>query len=91
VVGGSREVNWTTVVVSVVALAVVLGLRFAAPAVRARSCSSSGPAGVWLFDLGARGVASSATCRAAADAQLPDLDLFQQNAAVIGIASLGCS
>jgi len=56
--GLAGEVNWATVVVSVVALAVILGLRFAAPAVPgALVLVVGGLLASWLFDLEARGVA----------------------------------
>src|SRR5215218_3168403 len=56
--GSLGELHWTTVLVGVLALAVILGLRFLAPAVPgALVLVAGGILGARLFDLGGHGVA----------------------------------
>ena len=87
---GLGEINWATLVVGVVALAVILALRFLAPAVPgALVLVVGGLLASALFDLGARGVTLVGEVpRGLPTPMLPDLAVFQQNLAVIGIASL---
>jgi anti-anti-sigma factor len=84
------DVHWTTVVVGVVALAVILGLRFVAPTVPgALVLVSGGLLASWLFDLGAHGVALVGTVpRGLPAPELPDASIVQDHYATIGIAAL---
>ncbi len=84
------DVHWTTVVVGAVALAVILGLRFVAPAVPgALVLVSGGLLASWLFDLGAHGVALVGTVpRGLPAPELPDASIVQDHYATIGIAAL---
>ena len=83
------DVHWTTVVVGAVALAVILGLRFVAPAVPgALVLVSGGLLASWLFDLGAHGVALVGTVpRGLPAPELPDASIVQDHYATIGIAA----
>ena len=56
--GTLDDISWTTLLVGLVALAVILGLRFAAPAIPgALVLVVGGLLASWLLDLGAHGVA----------------------------------
>jgi high affinity sulfate transporter 1 len=83
------DIHSTTLVVGLVALAVILGLRFAVPAIPgALVLVVGGLLSSWLFDLGAHGVALVGDVpRGLPVPQLPSLDLVRQNVAVIGIAA----
>jgi SulP family sulfate permease len=85
------DVHWTTVLVGVTALGVILALRFRAPAVPgALVLVAGGLVASWLFDLGAHGVALVGDVpRGLPSFQLPDRALIQQNYATIGIAAFG--
>jgi SulP family sulfate permease len=85
------EVSWTTVVVGSVALAAVLGLRFAAPRVPgALVLVVGGLLATWLFDLGAHGVALVGPVpRGLPAPQLPGIDVFRQYYATILAAATG--
>jgi len=86
---GLGDIHWTTLLVGVVALAVILALRFVAPAIPgALVLVVGGLLASALFDLGAHGVALVGDVpRGLPTPQLPDLDLVGDNLAVIGIAS----
>jgi len=88
--GSLDEIHWTTLLVGVVALAVILGLRFAAPAVPgALVLVVGGMLASYLFDLGGHGVALVGEVpRGLPAPQLPGFDLVRDNFAVIGIASV---
>ena len=83
--------DWTTVLVGVVALAVILGLRFLAPRVPgALVLVVGGLLATPLFDLGAHGVALVGDVpRGLPTPVLPDLDVFKDNAATIVAAATG--
>ena len=89
-VRGLGDINWATLLVGVVALAVILALRFLAPAIPgALVLVVGGLLASALFDLGAHGVALVGDVpRGLPAPMLPDLDVIQQNLSVIGIASL---
>ncbi len=84
------DVHWTTVVVGAVALAVILSLRFVAPAVPgALVLVSGGLLASWLFDLGAHGVALVGTVpRGLPAPEVPDASIVQDHYATIGIAAV---
>ena len=75
------DVHWTTVVVGAVALAVILSLRFVAPAVPgALVLVSGGLLASWLFDLGAHGVALVGPVpRGLPAPELPDASIVQDH------------
>ena len=83
------DVQWTTVVVGIVALAVILGLRFTAPAVPgALVLVAGGLIASNMFDLGAHGVALVGDVpRGLPAPQLPDLDILSGHLSEIAIAS----
>ena len=83
------DVHWTTMVVGVVALAVILGLRFVAPAVPgALVLVAGGILASYLFDLGANGVDLVGDVpRGLPTPQLPSVDLFRDQYATIGVAA----
>jgi high affinity sulfate transporter 1 len=92
------DIDWTTVLVGFVALAVILALRFTAPVVPgALVLVVGGLLASAIFDLGNRGVALVGDVPRGLPAfELPDLDVFQQNLSVIGIAAvalllIGCA
>ncbi len=89
-VRGLADIHWATLLVGVVALAVILALRFLAPAIPgALVLVVGGLLTSALFDLGARGVALVGEVpRGLPVPMLPDLDVFQQNLSVIGIAAV---
>jgi SulP family sulfate permease len=83
------DVSWATVLVGLVALAVILGLRFLAPAIPgALVLVVGGLLASGLFDLGAHGVALVGEVpRGLPAPALPDLDVIRENLVVIGVAS----
>ena len=87
---GLGDIHWTTVLVGIVSLAVILGLRFAAPKVPgALVLVVGGLFASHLFDLGAHGVALVGPVpRGLPAPQLPTVDLFTQHFAQIAIASV---
>ena len=89
-VRGLADIHWATLLVGVVALAVILALRFLAPAIPgALVLVVGGLLASALFDLGAHGVALVGEVpRGLPAPMLPDLDVFRQNLSVIGIAAL---
>ncbi len=89
-ISGLDEIHWTTLLVGATALAVILALRFLAPAVPgALVLVVGGLLASHLFDLGARGVALVGDVpRGLPRPALPDLDLFTQNASTIIIAAV---
>ena len=88
-VAGLDEIHWTTLAVGAGALAVILGLRFLAPAVPgALVLVVGGLLASYLFDLGAHGVALVGDVpRGLPAPALPDLDVFRQEYATIGVAA----
>ena len=84
-----NEVHWTTVAVGVVALGVILGVRFAAPAVPgALVLVAGGILAAHLFDLGSHGVALVGHVpRGLPGPQLPGYDVFREHYATIGVAA----
>jgi high affinity sulfate transporter 1 len=87
---GLGEIHWTTLVVGLVALGVILGLRFAVPAVPgALVLVVGGLVASGLFDLGAHGVALVGHVpRGLPSPALPHWDLVRSNLSTIGIASV---
>ncbi len=87
---GLADIHWVTLLVGVVALAVILALRFVAPAIPgALVLVVGGLLASAMFDLGAKGVALVGEVpRGLPAPMLPDLDVFQQNLSVIGIAAV---
>ena len=87
---GLGHIHWTTLVVGVVSLGVILGLRFAAPAVPgALVLVVGGLIASGLFDLGAHGVALVGHVpRGLPSPVLPDWDLVRTHLSTIGIASV---
>src|SRR3954452_6462468 len=88
---GLDQLHATTLLVGVAALAVVFGLRFAAPKVPgALVLVVGGLVASGLFDLGAHGVALVGDVPSGLPAPaLPDGDLFADHAATIGTAAFG--
>ena len=84
------DAHGTTVLVGVVALAVILGLRRVAPAVPgALVLVAGGLLASYLFDLGAHGVALVGDVPSGLPAPLlPDLDVVSEHYATIGIAAV---
>jgi high affinity sulfate transporter 1 len=84
------EIHWTTLVVGLVSLGVILGLRFAAPTVPgALVLVVGGLLASGLFDLGAHGVALVGHVpRGLPSPALPDWDLVRTHLSTIGIASV---
>jgi high affinity sulfate transporter 1 len=87
---GLGETHWTTVLVGLVSLGVILGLRFAAPAVPgALVLVVGGLVASGVFDLGANGVALVGHVpRGLPSPSLPDWNLVRTHLSTIGIASL---
>ena len=85
------EISWTTLVVGLLALALILGLRFYAPRVPgALVVVVAGLLATWLFDLGAHGVALVGPVpRGLPAPTLPGLDVFQQHYSTILVAAAG--
>ncbi len=88
-VGSLHDIQWTTVVVGVISLGVILGARFATPAVPgALVLVAGGILASYLFDLGAHGVALVGHVpRGLPTPQLPSVDLFREQYATIGVAA----
>jgi SulP family sulfate permease len=88
-IGSLDKTDGTTLLVGVVALAVILGLRRVAPAVPgALVLVVGGLLASSIFDLGAHGVALVGDVpRGLPTPQLPDADLFADHAATIGTAA----
>jgi high affinity sulfate transporter 1 len=84
------SIHWTTFVVGLVALGVILGLRFTVPAVPgALVLLVGGLLASWAFDLGAHGVALVGHVpRGLPAPAFPDLQLFQDNYVTITIAAV---
>jgi high affinity sulfate transporter 1 len=85
------DVHWTTVLVAVISLGVILGLRFLAPAVPgALVLVVGGLLASAAFDLGAHGVALVGHVpRGLPAPALPDFTLVKDHYATIGIAAGG--
>lgn len=83
------DVHWTTVLVGVVSLAVILALRFLAPQIPgALVLVVGGLLASYLFDLGSHGVALVGPVpRGLPAPKLPPLSVFEDHYAVIGIAA----
>ncbi len=88
-VRGLGDIHWLTLAVGVASLAVILILRFSAPAIPgALVLVVGGLLASAVFDLGSHGVALVGHVpRGLPAPALPDFDLVQDNIAVIGIAS----
>jgi high affinity sulfate transporter 1 len=86
---GLGDIHGTTLVVGVVALAVILGLRFTVPAVPgALVLVAGGLLASGLFDLGAHGVALVGHVpRGLPSPELPHWELIRTHLSTIGIAS----
>ncbi len=87
---GLGEIHWTTLVVGLASLGVILGLRFTAPAVPgALVLVVGGLVASGLFDLGAHGVALVGHVpRGLPSPALPDWSLVRAHLSTIGIASV---
>ncbi len=85
------EISWTTLLVGLVALGLILGLRFGAPHVPgALVLVVAGLLATWLFDLGAHGVALVGPVpRGLPSPQLPGVDVFRQHYSTIIAAATG--
>jgi SulP family sulfate permease len=83
------DIHWATLLVGVVALAVILELRFAVPAIPgALVLVVGGLLASWLFDLGSHGVALVGDVpRGLPAPMLPDYDIVRHNLSVIVVAS----
>ncbi len=88
--GTLGDVHWTTLVVGGVALVVILGLRFRAPAVPgALVLVAGGLVAAAVLDLGARDVALVGEVpRGLPSPQLPDLALWRDHSSTVAIAAL---
>ena len=86
---GLDDIHWTTLVVSIVSLAVILVVRFVVPAIPgALVLVVGGLLASWLFDLGSRGVALVGDVpRGLPSPDLPAWNLVRDNAGVIGVAA----
>ena len=86
---GLGDISWTTLLVGVVALAVILVLRFTVPAVPgALVLVVGGLVASAVFDLGAHGVALVGHVpRGLPKPELPSFSLFRDHLPTIGIAS----
>lgn len=89
-IGSLGDIRWTTLLVGVLSLALILGLRFLAPAVPgALVLVAAGLAASAVFDLGAHGVALVGHVpRGLPAPQLPDFTIVKQHFASIGIAAV---
>ncbi len=87
---GLGDISWTTLLVGVVALAVILTLRFTAPAVPgALVLVVGGLVASAVFDLGTHGVALVGHVpRGLPAPELPSFDIVRDNVSTIGIASV---
>jgi len=88
---GLGELSWTTLLVGLAALGLILGLRFFTPRVPgALVLVVAGLLATWLFDLGAHGVALVGHVpRGLPAPTLPGADVFQQHYSVILAAAAG--
>ena len=86
---GLGDISWTTLLVGVVALAVIFTLRFTAPAIPgALVLVVGGLIASAVFDLGTHGVALVGHVpRGLPSPELPAFDIFRDNISTIGIAS----
>jgi high affinity sulfate transporter 1 len=86
---GLGEIHWTTLVVGLVSLGVILGLRFTVPAVPgALVLVAGGLVASGLFDLGAHGVALVGHVpRGLPSPELPHWELVRTHLSEIGIAA----
>jgi sulfate permease, SulP family len=85
------DISWTTVLVGLLALGLILGLRFFAPRVPgALVLVVAGLLATWLFDLGVHGVALVGPVpRGLPAPTLPSLDVFQHHYTTILAAAAG--
>jgi sulfate permease, SulP family len=85
------DISWTTLLVGLTALGLILGLRFLAPRVPgALVLVLAGLLATWLLDLGAHGVALVGHVpRGLPAPTLPDADIFQQHYSTILAAAAG--
>ena len=85
------DISWTTLLVGLVALGLILALRFYAPRVPgALVLVVAGLLATWLLDLGAHGVALVGPVpRGLPAPTLPGVDIFQQHYAIILVAAAG--
>src|SRR5213592_3757500 len=85
------DISWTTLLVGLLALGLILGLRFFAPRVPgALVLVVAGLLATWLFDLGVHGVALVGHVpRGLPAPTLPGLDVFTQDYSTILAAALG--
>jgi SulP family sulfate permease len=83
------DVHWTTLLVGLASLALILGLRFLAPAVPgALVLVAGGLLASWAFDLGAHGVVLVGHVpRGLPTPELPDRGVLQDHYATIGVAA----
>ena len=90
-VRGLGDISWTTLLVGLLALGLILGLRFFAPrAPGALVLVVAGLLATWLFDLGAHGVALVGPVpRGLPAPTLPGWDIFQQHYSTILAAAAG--
>ena len=88
---GLGDISWTTLLVGLVALGLILGLRFFAPRVPgALVLVVAGLLATWLFDLGTHGVAPVGHVpRGLPAPKLPGTDVFQQHYSTILAAAAG--
>jgi high affinity sulfate transporter 1 len=88
-IGSLGDIHWTTLLVGALALAVILGLRFAAPAVPgALVLVAGGLVASALFDLGSHGVALVGDVpRGLPAPQLPAWDVVTDHYATIAISA----
>lgn len=89
-IGGLGDIHWTTLLVGLCALGVILALRFAAPAVPgALVLVAGGLIASGVLDLGSHGVALVGDVpRGLPTPELPDADLVADHASTIGIAAV---
>ncbi len=89
-VRGLGDIHWATLLVGVVALTVILVLRFTLPAIPgALVLVVGGLLASWLFDLGAHGVVLVGDVpRGLPAPMLPDYDIVRHNLSVIVIAAV---
>ena len=87
--GSLGDVHWATVAVGVLALALILGLRFLAPAVPgALVLVAAGILAAYVLDLGEHGVALVGDVPSGLPTpELPDLDLVKEHIATIVVAA----
>jgi high affinity sulfate transporter 1 len=89
-IGSLGDVHGTTVLVGVLALAVILSLRFWRPSIPgALVLVVGGLAASYLFDLGAHGVGLVGEVpRGLPTPEIPDLDVVRDHGATVGIAAV---